>query len=354
MKAVWTQVTVLAVAAMVGFAMPVGANAHSPDPVVGGALWAQDQEVPFGWRTGAIPPAKAREAILAAADDSNASRASKAASFVDGGGASKIGYGTGATCGVNGIACFNRGAAPDSFTMWFREQGHEFDWGTLSWCQLSDPAPNGCYDIENVALDEFGHVLILGHHDNFAGDSDYLDAVVQTFSRTKPKAGWNAHVYGRCDVATLQLKYDMRTWVAPYSTCLSIATTTTLSASRTSVPYGDSVTFTATLKTRSDDAYGKLKGNPLAARTIVIQRRPVGGTAWTTLATMPATSTAGSYRYTVAPGTSYEWRAVFPKPVVEGLLGSGSAVVTVTVSGCSSPPCPLSSDGFAQPGGSAP
>ena len=40
-------------------------------------------------------------------------------------------------------------------------------------------------------------------------DSDYLDAVVQTFSRTKPNTGWNMHAFGRCDTATLQLRYDM-------------------------------------------------------------------------------------------------------------------------------------------------
>ena len=42
--------------------------------------------------------------------------------------------------------------------MWFREQGRVFDWGTLEWCQMYTTAPNGCYDVETVALDEFGHV----------------------------------------------------------------------------------------------------------------------------------------------------------------------------------------------------
>ena len=62
-------------------------------------------------------------------------------------------------------------------------------------------APNGCYDAETIALDEFGHVEGLNHHGNYANDSDYLDAVVQTYSRTKPSSGWNMHVFGRCDVA---------------------------------------------------------------------------------------------------------------------------------------------------------
>ena len=93
--------------------------------------------------------------------------------------------------------------------MWLREQGHVFDWGTLKWCQAYTTAPNGCYDAETIALDEFGHVEGLNHHVNYSSDSDYDDAVVQTFSRTKPAAGWNRHTFGRCDVATLQVKYDV-------------------------------------------------------------------------------------------------------------------------------------------------
>ena len=52
-------------------------------------------------------------------------------------------------------------------------------------------------------------MLGLDHHDNLADDSDYGDAVVQTYSRTKPRAYYNAHVFGRCDIATLQQVYDV-------------------------------------------------------------------------------------------------------------------------------------------------
>ena len=108
--------------------------------------------------------------------------------------------------------------------MWLREQGHVFDWGTLKWCQMYATPPNGCYDAETIALDEFGHIEILGHHDNYDDDRDYLDAVVQTFSRTKPRAGYDMHVLGRCDVATLQREYDVVDSIAKYSTCLDIDT----------------------------------------------------------------------------------------------------------------------------------
>ena len=97
---------------------------------------------------------------------------------------------------------------PDWFAVYLRENGHRFDWGTLRWCEATD-RPNGCYDAENITLDELGHVLGLDHHDNLADDSDYGDAVVQTYSRIKPNAFYNAHVFGRCDIATLQQSYDV-------------------------------------------------------------------------------------------------------------------------------------------------
>ena len=37
---------------------------------------------------------------------------------------------------INGLACFRRDT-PDWFGMWFRANGHRFDWGTLRWCELS-------------------------------------------------------------------------------------------------------------------------------------------------------------------------------------------------------------------------
>jgi len=103
--------------------------------------------------------------------------------------------------GWTGLACF-RAIAPTWFAVYLRENGHRFDWGTLRWCVVTY-RPNGCYDAENITLDELGHVLGLGHHVNLPDDSDYGDAVVKTYSRAKPRAFYNAHVFGRCDVATL-------------------------------------------------------------------------------------------------------------------------------------------------------
>jgi hypothetical protein len=324
-----------ALALCMAFALaPAVVQGHSPDPVVGGALWQQNQVVQYFWRPGQVPPAAMQSAINAAVGDSNVSRSSQAAVFdFDPDGTSPIAYGEPTPCGVNGIACFNRGAAPNSFGMWFRRHGHVFDWGTLRWCQFYATAPDGCYDAENIALDEFGHVEVLGHHVNYTDDSDYLDAVVQTFSRTKPRLGWNAHAYGRCDRATLQLKYDVRTFAAGYSTCLDLNTTLSITANDRSIPYRGTVTFTALLRVASVAGYERLAGNPVSQRVVLIQRRLPGG-SWAAFATTTPGSAAGSYVYTVSLTRTYEWRASFRTPSTEGLNGSTSPAITVIVEPC--------------------
>ena len=331
----------LALPALLMISAPVAA--HSPDPVLTGALFAQDQNLHFRWRAGEVPPAAMQTAITAAAADATRSRGARAATFTpDSTGTSWVNYGLDVACGINGLACFSRVNAPASFTMSFREQGHVFDWGSLRWCQLTSGAPDGCYDAENIALDEFGHVEILNHHVNFDDDHDYLDAVVQTFSRTKAVAGWNVHSFGRCDVATLQRKYDVKAWTSGYSTCLDLATTSTISPSLTFLSYGASVTFTVTLAVVDLAEYERIGGNPVSSRTVVLQRRPLGG-VWATYATMPAGTTAGTYVYkAVSQHATADWRAVFAKPASEGLRGAVSPVVRVSVSGCQTPPCPIS------------
>jgi hypothetical protein len=211
-----------------------------------------------------------------------------------------------------------------------REQDHPFDWGKLRWCQHYTTWPTGCFDVENIMLDEFGHVEILNHHDNYAGEPDYLDAVVQTKSRAKPEAGWNAHAFGRCDVASLQVQYDMQGWGAKYSTCLDLATTLALGASHGYVARGGTVTLTSTLKVADNSAYVRLALNPVALRTVTLQRRPPGGT-WTTVGTMTPGPTSGSYTRAVQITAHTEFRALFAKPSDEGLRAATSQTVTVFV-----------------------
>jgi hypothetical protein len=299
-------------------------TAHSPDPMLGGGLFAQNQELDYRWANGGTPPTAMKTAINAAADDSNASRRSKAPVFGYAADASNtIYYGVDALCGVNGLACFSR-TAPTSFRMWLRENGHRYDWGTLRWCEMTGD-PDGCYEAETITLDEFGHVLGLDHHVNFADDSDYEDAVVQTYSRTKPRPGWNAHDYGRCDIAALQQAYDVLTTSTLYSTCLDVPVSLALAASKTSAVSGSVVTFTATLKSSGT---GRLSNNNVAGRTVVLQRRTASG--WTDLQAMAA-GAAGTYTAQLVILSDTEARALFRKPSNEGLRSAASEPITVVV-----------------------
>ena len=327
------QATAVTVAAVLLLAVVGPASAHGPDPILGGSLWTQNQALEYRWRSGSEPPAAIRTAIVAAATDSNDTRASRAATFVyDSTSSNPIGYGTG-TCGVNGLACFTR-SAPTGFTMWLREHGRVFDWGTLRWCQMQSSPTNGCYDAETIALDEFGHIEILGHHLNYDDDRDYTDAVVQTFSRTRPSVGWNMHEYGPCDTATLQLKYDVPQAASAYSTCLDLETVLTLSPSDTSLPYNGAVTMTAALKVATNTAYGRLSANAVSVRTVRLQRRAIGSTTWAAFTTLSPTSPTGSYAATFRLSATADFRAVFSTPSSEGLRGDTSSTVRITVAPC--------------------
>lgn len=319
------------------------AAAHGPDPQLGtsGRLWAQDQSVPYTWPSGQVPPAWMATSIDAGAADAGASRKARAATFVRASGAaSRIAYGGAHPCFSYAIACMDRSGVPTSFAMWFRPHGTVLDWGTLRWCQGLTTIADGCYDAENIALDELGHVEILGHHANYADGSDFLDAVVQASPHTRPKAGWSEHVFGRCDVARLQMEYRLRSPADKLSTCLQLATVLTLSPSSTSISVGGSVRFTARLTIAALSSARNLAGDPLSGRTVTLQRRVVGSTTWGTVTTMAAGTTAGSYAATFAPTATYEWRALF-LPSGDGALSSASPAVRVSVSGCPPSGCPV-------------
>jgi hypothetical protein len=334
-------VAVLVPVVLLGSIVP--AAGHDPTPLIGWPAWDQNQVVRYRWMAGEVPPAAMQGAIKAGAADANASRGSRAPTFTfDAGGTSTVEYGLNVFCGINGLACADGSNAPASFRVGFREHGHRFDWGALRWCQMLAQLANGCFDVENITLDELGHVLGLGHHVNFGDDSDYGDSVVQTVSRARPQAFWNADAFGRCDVATLQTRYDMATWAALYSTCLDLAVDLQLEASATSIRAGTTIALTATLLVADNPGDGRLTNNPISGRTVTLQRRPVGSTTWTSMGRMNAGAAAGTYVLSQSPTATYEWRAVFSKPANEGLRGRNSSVVVISVSSCSGSICPQS------------
>jgi hypothetical protein len=328
--------------------VPGRALAHGPDPLIpgSGTLWSRDQVVPYQWQSGSVPPGWMATAIDLGAGDVGESRNSRAAVFVRASSApATFAYGGWNPCDSYGIACMDRtGMTNGRFGVWFRPQGWAFDWGTLKWCQSYSTAPNGCYDAETTALDELGHVEILGHHVNFADESDFTDAVVQYAGRQKSREGWNQHFFGRCDVARLQLEYERRNPSNLVSTCLSLPTSMTFSSSVDSVVVGDTVRFTATLKIASTSVAEAMSGDPLSDHTVVLQRRAIGSSTWATIGTMtPSSTTEGAYSMTIGPTATYDWRATFATPSNEGVLGSTTSSIRVTATSCTGGGCPLSS-----------
>lgn len=316
------------------------ALAHGPNPILGsGTRWDQDQVVGYQWASPGTPPSWAAAEIDAAAADVARTKKSRAATFTRVSSASsRIYYGATVPCSSYGIACMNRTGVPDYFAgMWFRPHNWPFDWGDLKWCQALAEIANGCYDVENVALDEFGHIELLDHHVNYADERDFTDSVVQFAARSRPKEGWSQHDFGRCDVARLQLEYELESSSKPVSTCLNLAAVLTISAP-TSVLKGGNGRVTGTLRITTSSTARRLAGDPLSGRTIALQRRPLSSSTWSTIGTMVPTTTAGSYGYTVTVDQTADYRLVFADPVTEGLTGATSGVVriTATTSSCTS------------------
>jgi len=340
------KVVAVASVAAVALSLPISpVLAHGPDPIIGTATWARDQVVPYQWASTGVPPSWMASAINAGAGDVGESRASRAAVFVRAASApGVIAYGGWNPCDSYGIACMDRtGMANGVFGVWLRPQGWAFDWGYLRWCQGLTTPTNGCFDAENVALDELGHVEILGHHVNYTDESDFSDAVVQYAARQRPKTGWDQHAFGRCDVARLQLEYERRDPSNLVSTCLSLSSTTTLFASSTWIWIATTIQFSAVLRISTSTAAKAMSADPLSDRTLLLQRRAIGATTWTTIGAMtPSATVDGSYSLSWSPTATYDWRTVFSTPPNEGLVGSSSAAVRVTVIGCTGAGCPQS------------
>lgn len=332
---------ILALAAGLALTTATGTVLATPPTPAGGPAWSPNQSVNFRWKEDMLPPGWMAGAISAAVADSNASRASRAAVLTQQDGAdSWIGYST-AIPSTYAIA-YTVANQPSWFHVRLRPQGYVMDWGTLRWCQFYADPPAGCYDAELITLHELGHVQTLDHPGE-AGVTNWLDTIMHAAPKSKAKAGWNAHAYGPCDVARLQIVYRALTSSTPYSACLALPTELSISASASSVASGSNVSLTARLKVADGAIYPNLVGQPASGRTVKLQRRAPGGSSWTTVADMtPLADDTGRYVRTLTMSSTYDWRALFPAPD-EGLSGSSSSALRVSTYA----PCqPLGSSGL--------
>ena len=323
--------TVLAASCAIGFATT--ALAISPTPGGSPPLWNQNQIVEYKWKAGTEPPAWMATAINDAAADSTASRKSKAANLTyDAAGASWISYTSDFGSDHQALGWTTYNDPPNSFHIKLRPHGYAADWGTLRWCPVN--GNDGCYDPELVALHEFGHVQRMSHN-IAAEDPDYwLKSIMQRAPHAKPHVGWNMHTFGPCDVARLQMSYEALTHSTLYSTCLSLDTTMWLSAPQGPHLPGTNVLFTATFKIASTEA-ATLAGDELDARDVMLQRRLVGASTWTSYASMSSVGGGtGQYRVTLSVSSTYEYRAKYTADSGEGLNGSSSSALEVVVDPC--------------------
>ncbi len=321
-------------AAVLALAAGAGSVAATPPTPASGTTWSPNQHIYYHWKAGSEPPGWMRSAVNAAAADSNASRDSKAAVLAqDDAGAAWISYT--ADLPNDWAVGYTVRNVPSSFSVRLRPQGYPLDWGRLRWCQFYDSPPKGCYDAEMITLHELGHVQTLSHPDD-ADVTTWTDTIMHWAPKTKSKAGWNAHAYGRCDVARLQIRYQPLHATTPYSTCLDLDTTLSLSASTSAARYGSDLILIARLAVDAGAAYANLAGNEIDGRSVTLQRRVPGG-SWSNVGKMVSLSDgSGRYQLSTSVTATYDWRAVFSSPSDEGLGGSSSNAVRVwLVSGCS-------------------
>ncbi len=334
----WAGALVASALLSVSLASPAGATPPTP---ASGAVWETGQ-LKYRWLSGSEPPTWMRNAIHAAAQDATVSTMAGTPAFnYDSAGAGWIAYtGDIPTDYAVGYAVRN---VPTSFGIRLRPQGYALDWGRLRWCQFYDSPPSGCYDAELIMLHEIGHVLTLGHIDE-STVTDWTDTIMHAAPKTKAKIGWNAHEFGRCDAARLQLRYGAESPGERISRCLDIGTELGLSASPgTFIDYGSNVTLLASLRIDPYSPAEILAGDPLSGRTVWLQRRPVGGSAWADLVQMSGSAEAGRYFRTLNVTSPFEYRARFAASSNEGLGDATSGVVRISVDD----PCVSSGDGHS-------
>jgi hypothetical protein len=307
----------------------VGVASATPPTPSSGAIWGHGV-VEYRWMSGNEPPGWIRGAINAAAQNAHESSQADSPDFrFDSGGSGWIGY-TGDIPSSYAVGYAIRNP-PDSFGIRLRPHGYQLDWGTLRWCQFYDSPPNGCYDAEMITLHEFGHVLTLGHIDEDTV-TDWLDTVMHASPKTKAKAGWNAHAYGRCDVARLQLRYEAASPSERISTCLELGTDLSISASPgTTVAYGASVTLSATLRIENTTKADNLAGEGLSGRSVWLQRRAIGGSTWVDVGQMSGQPEAGRYGRSVNVTAPFDYRVRFTATSNEGLGDATSNTLRISV-----------------------
>lgn len=221
--------------------------------------------------------------------------------------------------------------------------------GSLPWYWCQDPAQpdTSCIDAGRTGIHELGHVVGLSRQSN--GHSHQPDSAMSSTSVMQlnpiksPDSRYNDLFLGQCDEFELQREYDVLSLAGTYATCVDHAVGTGFasgeietvvvrtSAASITLPCVTSTTsITGTLTLSSGTGLGRLAGNQLPGRAVVIERRVSGG-AWASHATVTTNSSGNFSRIvsTSTPGT-WEFRGLFSDGAEVSLDGDDGGITTVT------------------------
>ncbi|HEX7949450.1 MAG TPA: hypothetical protein VF494_03805 [Candidatus Limnocylindrales bacterium] len=226
------------------------------------------------------------------------------------------------------------------YKIWIRRNLTTVGW--KNWCDLS--YQTGCPDAGRTTIAEVGHV------GGFLKD-DQTDKTLSVMLTggfpTATQPTWNARTVGRCDEAALQLMYGVDDRSRPYAECFDditnagtygLRTGMAVTPSATFVCYGQGITISGRLFVQDYSSYGPLGGNNIASHTVWIDRRVGGTSTWTEDYRTVTTSTASSGNtWSIIESVSgssgsvtYEYRADWHRPSLEGLDSSTSSTLSLT------------------------
>lgn len=210
------------------------------------------------------------------------------------------------------------------------------------WVQTTGTCSGTCFDLRRVALHEIEHVtLSVSNHD----EQGELNTVMASVTPWSPTTGWNTHHVQKCDEAAFQLLYDLSAMAGVYADCFDhvtghgvggLVSTATASAPIASTCYGTALSITGRLAIQTNTNYGTLSNNPLASRTVYIDRKLHSSSTWTADYSSAVATSAGtgnnwsrSFSQTGSSGSiTYDYRAHYKGEA--GVDPGYSSVVSLT------------------------
>ena len=237
-----------------------------------------------------------------------------------------------------------------NWKVWLRDFTKDPAISTHRWVQTTGTCSGTCFDLRRVALHEIVHVTLAVLGDDPQGEANTIMGSTAPWSGVD---GWNKHHVERCDEAAFQLKYDLAALSGRYADCFDhiaghvsngLVSTATISAPIASACYGTALSITGRLEILTGPNYETLGGNPLASRTVIIDRKLRAASTWTNnyssaVATNATTGNNWSRSFTQTGSGStvtYDYRARYVGET--GVAGVTSGVVSLTWRS----PCPLS------------